>query len=157
MSNLSASLSASEQQHRREVFRRILLPVLIGLAVFVVVIAPVFFLPNANQVGIVADVLMVVFMFFPIFICLVPLYLVLLVLAFGIGHSNYPTGRFLRRINRWTGTANQRVSVFYSKVDRVVVHARSSVAVVEDRLNQTFQPKPTVIEDQQKEDGVSHQ
>lgn len=154
---MSNPLSESEQQHRRDVFRGMILPILIGVGVFVAVVAPVFFLPNANQVGIVADVLTVVFVLFPIFICLFPLYLLLLVLAFGIGRANYPVGRFLRRVNRWTSTANKRVATVATKIEDGVIQARSSVAWIENQLNQTFQPKPTVTEDHDNEDGVSHQ
>ncbi len=146
-----------EQQHRREVFRGIVLPMLVGVGVFIVVIAPIFLLPNANQVGIVADVLTVVFMLFPVFVCLFPLYLVLLMLAFGIGHANYPVGRFLRRVNRWTTTANKRVATVSTQVDEVVIQARSSIAWIEDRLNRTFQPSSSTKQDDQNEDGVSDQ
>lgn len=150
---MSDPLSLSEQQHRRDVFRGIVLPMLVGVGVLVVVIAPVILLPNANQVGIVADVLMIVFVFFPVFVCLFPMYLLLLVLAFGIGHANYSTGRFLRRVNRLTSTANKRVATVSAQVDQVVLQARSSIAWVEDRLSRTFQPSSDLTQDDQDKNG----
>lgn len=145
----------SERIHRRETLWQIILPVAGGTVLFALLFAAVFLIPQLlpypEQVSMVADVLVILFMLTPVLICLVPVYLLFMIMAFGMGAFNQGTANQLRRLHRLSQTITDQTITATNQVNQQAANLRVKLAGVEDRMEQTFR----VDESEKPDDGTN--
>ena len=138
---------ASERQHRRETFRQVVLPVVLGFAGLLTAIGLAAWLvavqPAPGQLSLVADMLLIVFVLLPMVICLLPLYILLMVAAFGTGALHNASARQLRRLNRLTQTVSDRTIQVTERANRQTLALRVRLAGAEALMEGAFSENPT--------------
>lgn len=132
----------SERIHRRETLWQIVLPVAGGTVLFALLFAAVFLIPQLlpypEQVSMVADVLVILFMLTPVLICLLPVYLLFVIMASGMGAFHKGTAQQLRRLHLLSQTITDKTITTTELVNQQTANLRVKLAGVEQRMEQTF-------------------
>lgn len=129
--------------HRREVRRGITLPLVGGFVVFVAAIAVsvwvLYLSGRAGQLAMVANVFTTLFILLPMAVCLLPVYLLFMVAAFGTGALHGWSAKHLRRLNRLSRTITDKTIQVTELVDKRTLEARVKVAGAEALMEQAFE------------------
>lgn len=130
--------------HQRETLRQIVLPVGSGIVIFGLLLGAIFLtptlLPFPNQVAMVANILAVLCMIIPMFLCLLPVYLLMMVLAFGTGAFHNTSANQLRRLNRLSRTVTDKTISATETINKQTVNLRVRLAGIETTMDDAFKP-----------------
>ncbi len=130
----------AQRQHRRQVFRGIQVPLFLlaaGLVLAVVLVAWITQL-RPDQMGAVADFMLIFCVLLPTVICLLPAYILFMVAAFGIGSVHNSSARQLNRLNNLTYNITERTIDVTEAVDKRVADWRVRTAGAETLMNEAF-------------------
>jgi hypothetical protein len=86
------------EAHRRETWLHILLPFLGGILLVAVLLIMALLLPQRAQVSLVADWMLTIFVLCPLALCLLPIYLLMMVAAFGMNKVHDKAASPLKRL-----------------------------------------------------------
>lgn len=87
-----------KDKHRSETWLHILLPVSLGGLLIIILVILVLLLPLRAQVALVADLMCSVLVLCPLALCLLPVYLMMMVMAFGMNKVHDKTAAPLHRL-----------------------------------------------------------
>lgn len=124
-----------KKTHRRETLLQIILPVLGGGLLIVTAMVIALLLPTRAQVGIVADVLVMVFVLCPLLLCTLPLYLIFVALAYGMARAHGGIEPYLDKLNALTQAASQRILKLLGTVSQWVINFNSKVEPILQRFS----------------------
>jgi hypothetical protein len=131
------SVQLSTRRHRRQTLRGIILPV--GLAfVILLMIAGLMFSMTASQISMVSDVMVTLFVLVPMTLCLLPVYILLIIAAFGMGAANKASARQLRRLHRLSYNIAEKTIQITGTVDKRTLEARVKLAGAEAFMDKAF-------------------
>lgn len=105
-------------RHARQTRRQILLPVLGGVALIILLVGVVLWLPQRLQVSIVSDFMLLVFMLCPAVICMLPLTILMLAAAFGAGRLHDRAVSPLRGLRVRTDNITGQIETAAGKVNQ---------------------------------------
>lgn len=160
---------ASIGTHRRQTFFQIVLPVGGGIVVFALIITAILTLPfllrEPEQVAAVANVLAILFLILPMIICLLPIYLLMMVLAFGAGTLHNASAKQLRRAQRFSKTVTDKTIDVTETVNTQTINLRVKIAGAEAAMDKSFrntspndhseQPNNNEIDDNRDHDDTT--
>lgn len=124
--------------HAEETRREILVPFLIGVALVVVPVIIALLLPRNNQTGLIADFLLTVFILCPAVICLLPIYLLMVVSAWGVGRLHDGVARPLAQVETFSKSLNTRTESLSDSVARRVISFSARFAKWDSAIFSTF-------------------
>ena len=145
----------SERIHRRQSFRQITLPLIGGFLFLALALGlPVAFLmlPNTAEVATLSNLMVILFMLLPNFLCLMGFYLLLAYLIFGLGTFNKFSARRLRQLNRLSVNISERTTNITTTIDRRTLDARVRIAGIESAMDRAFQPDTTPADNESDAD-----
>lgn len=142
---------ASEDTHRRETIRYILLP-MAGVVALVIIGAVIsLLLPGRLQVSLLADWLLTILFLCPLALCLFPICILLVAAIAGMNKAHTAIANPLRRLEVLSGTIKERVSKTADTINHKTVDASAKWAFV-DRLLAVFDPPKSPPSDMDKEE-----
>jgi hypothetical protein len=131
--------SASEDVHRRETIRYILLP-MAGLVILILVGATIsLLLPGRLQVSLIADWLLTILFLCPLALCLFPICILMVAAIVGMNKAHTSITNPLRRLESLSQTIKDRVSKTADTVNHKTVDVSAKWAFF-DRLLSVFDP-----------------
>ena len=131
-------------QHRRETWTQIALPVAVGGALVIVGLAVAMLLPRVRQVSAVSDFLVTVLLLCPLAVCLLPAALGLLVLALGMNLVHERATGLLGRVVTLSETISKRVESGADGIAHRAIDVSAKLAPVEQRVFGAFdRPEPS--------------
>jgi hypothetical protein len=130
---LSEQVPASLIKHRRQVRRQIVLPVLIPAMLFLGMAFLLFILTRTNdlsgqQIGVVSACMTMLFVFIPLFLCLLVLDFLLLFLAFGTGELGGMLAKPLAFARDATGQLAAFMQTLAQRIADPIINLRVRVA-----------------------------
>ncbi len=151
---------ASIRAHRRQTARGITLPLVSGLIVLTAAVAAsvgvLVWAGRFGQLSIVKDVLVVLCLLLPMAVCLLPVYLLFMIAAFGTGALHKASARQLRRVNRLSQTITDKTVQVTEVVNKRTLEARVQLAGAEAFMERAFNPRQSDVEQQEQEhDGTT--
>lgn len=133
----------SQAKHLRETRRQILFPLLAATLLVVVSIMVVLILPRRAQVSVVADIMLITLMLCPAAVCLLPLTIGLLVVAFRAGQLHSQLAPPLRGWQARTAALSARAAALADAVNRRVIVYSARLEVVLRALDAFEDKQPT--------------
>ncbi len=137
---------ASEQQHRQETRWQILLPLLLGLFLIVICTILVILFRKADQVSLVADTMVVVFMLCPMTICLLPITLGLIVGAFAMNKVHDQTRKPLRRLQLLSRQMADQTQKTTDTINQKTINTSARMGALYRLLDVFNRPRPSKSE-----------
>lgn len=116
------------EQHRFESWLYIFLPMLGGGLLLVILLALALLLPMRAQVSLVADFMLIIFVLCPLVICTFPLFLLMVVLVYGMHVLHRRAENPLDHLEAFSRTMTGRVSDITNKVNAQVIDLASRFA-----------------------------
>lgn len=133
----------SAQAHRRQTLLRFVLPA-VGVALGLIVLVVLLIVPGSPlqlrqpaQIGIIADWMLIWFVLCPVVICLFPIYVLFVVLFFGVTWVHNGTARGLRRVQLASQSLAEKTAVAADRLSRVSIGVNARLAFV-DKLHTVF-------------------
>ena len=111
----------AEVRHRHETRLQLLLPMFLVGLLLLGCVAIVLAFPRRLQVGIVADIMLIVLMLCPAVICMLPLALGMLVAAFGMNKVHDGLARPMRQVAELSNTLTERTAVVTDTVNQKTI------------------------------------
>ena len=127
--------SDSAAAYRRDTRRTIFLPILAGALVIIAGIVAVLLLPRPPQKSLIADLMLAIFFLCPTVLCLIPLYLVIVTMAFGFGRAHNGLTGPLRRLGERSQAIAARTLDTAEAVNRKTTTYRARFAPIEKQLH----------------------
>lgn len=123
----------SADQHRQETWLLIVLPMVGAVLAFValLVLTLMVVLIKRPQVAALSDWLLTVWVLCPLALCILPVYLLMAMAAFGVGKLHDTTGKPLRRLNDVSANLSQRVIQTGEALSRKSIVIASTVALLD--------------------------
>jgi ABC-type transport system involved in cytochrome bd biosynthesis fused ATPase/permease subunit len=134
------ALDATQRRIRRETWQKMRLPLILGLAALIALVA---FAGLSPRPSLTANVMMMVMMLCPALLCLFALVIVMIVSVYGMNKVNQTIARPLRRVEGLTVTARQRVEQASDVAARQSANFSVRTAPLENWMNKAFDRKPT--------------
>lgn len=103
--------------------------------------------PQSGQISMVADVMVTVCMLLPLVVCMLPVYLLFMVAAFGMGTLNQMSAHQLRRLNDLSRTVTEKTITATQAADEQVLNARVRLAGLEKAMDDAFDKVSEEIKD----------
>jgi hypothetical protein len=144
----------SQTLHRRELFRQIILPLLGGAAFVALLLVITLLLPRRLQVSLISDFMLTCLGLCPAVICLFPLYVAMMVMAFGMNKVNDALARPLRRLENGSSALASRVGQVTDTINQKAVDLSVKIAPIEKVLD-VFE-RPQDIEQRGTHEPDSH-
>lgn len=142
---IGAPPDETEKIHRRQTRLQIGLPLYgAGFLILLLVagtVAVSIWRPQPGQISMVADILTTVCMLLPLALCMLPVYLLLMVAAFGMGSVNESSARQLRRVNALSRTITEKTITATHAIDQRTLETRARLAGVEKAMDSAFNKK----------------
>jgi uncharacterized membrane protein YeiB len=129
------SPEAPLKTHRKETILHIILPMVGGVLLLVAALGVVLLMQQRAQVQIVADIMTMLFLLCPLLVCLFPLYLLLVILAFGMGRLHDGTIPHLERLQHFTASLAQRTRALMNRITAQVINLNAKIEPILDRLS----------------------
>lgn len=127
------------RQHRRAVRLGIILPTaLVFLLIVTLAVAAV----ALRQGSAVADIFLTVAILCPVAICMLPIYLVLVILIGLMGRANHAAAGGLLRLSELLGGVEGRIEPAIQVAARLTIRWNSMFAMLDKLAFQVFDPKP---------------
>jgi hypothetical protein len=144
-------MSAADR-HRQETWLYIVLPMLGAIAAVIALMAfsLLFVIAKRPQVALVSDLMLTVWVLCPLAICLLPIYIVMVAIAFGVSKLHGGTEKPLRRLGDVSNTLSQRVIKTGDSLSRKSIAITSAAALL-DRLWGIFDLPTSEEQVQEKE------
>ncbi len=127
-------------QHRRETWLYIALPMLVGALVWIGLLSLALLLPLRAQVSLVADFMSIILCLCPAAICIFPIYVLMMVIAFGMNKVHDGTERPLKRIESMSHTLADKTNQTADSINRKSIAVASKFALLDkvwDLFDQT--------------------
>lgn len=137
----------SVARHARQTRRQIVLPVLAGVLLIALLVAVVLVLPQRLQVSTVSDFLVIVFMLCPAAICMLPLTILMLIAALGVGRLHDRAAPPLRGLQTRTAAITGQVESAADAVNRQAVTYGARLGAVLRVLDVFEYPQPAATTD----------
>jgi hypothetical protein len=131
--------TAARTRHRLETRSQILLPMLGGGLLLVGLLVAALLLPLRSQVSLVADLLLTIFVLCPMVLCLFPVYIVLMVLAFGMNKLHDAGARQLERAEKLSHSVATKTITAADSLSRKSIIINSAFAPL-NRIWSIFDP-----------------
>jgi len=132
----------SEQVHRRETFRDIVAPLLLGVMGLIFSLLLTFTLPmlvrTPEQVAMLANTLAIIYLICPMILCILPAYILLMIIAFGTGRLHSRLARPLHGLNRFSRTVTDKTIEATEAIGKHTINARVKIAGLENAMNNAF-------------------
>lgn len=137
------SLEQSKRQHRRDVMRQIWLPVYGGLVVLLAVMVGVLLLPRMVSepvhIATLSNIMVTLFFLLPQVICLLALYVIVVVLAFGLHGFHGASQSQLQRLHHFSRTVTDKTIEVTDNINEQTTKLRVKIAAYEGAMDTTFQ------------------
>ncbi|MEM6284302.1 MAG: hypothetical protein AAF787_19070 [Chloroflexota bacterium] len=131
------SIAESTRLHRWQSLRGITLPMWLGFFGLLASVLSLLLL-TPPQLSMVSDALVILLVLLPMTLCLMPVYILLMIAAFGMGAANKASARQLRRLHRLTHNITDRTVQITTEIDRRALEARVKLAPAEAFMDNTF-------------------
>jgi hypothetical protein len=150
-SRLPAAQTAEARAIARAIFRKkILLPFVIGLVAILALTAIAVLSPRSD---VTANVLMIVLMLCPAFICLFPLYILMVAGIYGMARAQGMVHKPLERATQLTAAARDKTQSTSDQVTRSTVNWSSKIAPIEQAMKKAFDT-PDWLKDKDHDDST---
>lgn len=126
---------ASVKKHAADTRYQIFLPMLLGVLLVVGGLITALLLPRQLQVQTVKDLMVTVFVLCPLVLCMFPVYILMVALAYGVSMLHDPSAKGLRQLNGWMEGAAKRVHGVTAQVASRTIDARARFAYLEKLLS----------------------
>lgn len=145
----------SERIHRRETFRDIVAPILLGFLGLILSLSLTFGLPmlvrTPDQVAMLSNSLAIIYLICPMVLCFLPAYILLMVIAFGAGALHNKLARPLRGLNRLSRTITDKTIQATDAIDKQTINMRVRVAGLENAMDNAFKSEDVETDDTRNE------
>jgi hypothetical protein len=121
--------------HRNETLLHIVLPVVGGGLLILIGVVIALVLQRRVQVQIIADVLTIIFFLCPLLTCLFPIYLLLVVMAAGMGRIHDVTVPYLERANNFMRSIAEQAYALASTITKWVISANTKIEPFLEKLS----------------------
>jgi E3 ubiquitin-protein ligase DOA10 len=121
--------------HRNETLLHIVLPVAGGGLLILIAVVIALVLQRRVQVQILADVLSIIFLLCPMLVCMFPIYLLLVVLAAGMGRIHDGTVPYLERVQNFTRAIAEQAHTLMSAITKRVISLSTKIEPFLDKLS----------------------
>jgi hypothetical protein len=145
---LGTTPQQAQALHRRDVFYKVDVPLYLGgLALIALIVLVAMFTNLAPaEMGMVADFMAIFFLLLPMVLCLLPVYVIFMIVAFGAGALNNFTGRQFNRLNRLTYNIAEKTVNVTAAIDKRALDARVKVAGAESLMEHAFDKDNHTVE-----------
>jgi hypothetical protein len=157
MASASSEVRMTGQaRHRRDTWLYIFLPLFFGGVLVFVLLVLVLLLPKRAQVSLVADLMLTVCVLCPTVICLFPIYLLLIVAAFGMSKLHHTGAKQLVRLETMSRELVDKTQETTDRMNRISVSLNGAAAPL-NRLGNIFdRPAPKVNDEENHEHDSPH-
>ena len=142
---------SSAQIHRRETLLQVVLPLVGGLVLLLLLLLMALLLPRRLQVSLVADLMMTCMFLCPAVICVFPLYVILMVMAFGMNSVHDLAGRSLGRLQDFSRSVSEKAVETTDTINQKTVDISAKLAAA-DKILGTFD-RPAAQEESHESDN----
>lgn len=133
--------NTSQSLHRREITTQIILPLVGGSLFILLLFVGALLLQRRLQVSLVSDLMMTCLVLCPAVICLFPLYVVMMVMAFAMGKVSDAVAKPLYRMENWSKSLAHTATNVTDTINHKTIDLSAKLAPVEKILSAFDQPQ----------------
>jgi hypothetical protein len=142
----------ANRKHRREVRLYIALPFVFGVVLLLGAVGLAAALPLRVQISAVSDFLVTILVLCPAAVCLFPLYIALVVMAFSMSGLHDNTSRWLGKTVNWSQKLYEQVDRQGERLSQRMIGLSVRIAPLEHRLFGAFDRQKAKMDDEHARD-----